>query len=161
MCTQMACQCHRLTGGRLLAKNVKRSGRKQDKQQNPRPTKSICRRISGTNINGSNFNSSTNMIGISRSTSSTTALPFVVIVGVGVFVVVVVVCFQRYVSAVHEGLGEFFIFGGYDGSSWLNDLHEYSFATKLWKKTNHQGQIPSGRSCPSWATYKVPIPTAS
>ncbi|CEL93851.1 unnamed protein product [Vitrella brassicaformis CCMP3155] len=58
-----------------------------------------------------------------------------------------------YVSAVSED-GLFVVFGGYDGCTWLNDMYEFNFATHQWSITSAQGNIPSGRSCPSWATYK-------
>lgn len=57
-----------------------------------------------------------------------------------------------YVSAVWRD--SFFIFGGYDGSSWLNDLHEFSFPQETWSLVNTEGPQPSVRSCPSWAPYQ-------
>ena len=57
-----------------------------------------------------------------------------------------------YVSSGH---GDFmYVFGGYDGSAWLNDTHDFDYERGLWSATNVQGFIPSGRSCPSWATHK-------
>mmetsp|Transcript_21045 Transcript_21045/g.27378 ORF Transcript_21045/g.27378 Transcript_21045/m.27378 type:complete len:446 (+) Transcript_21045:552-1889(+) len=53
-----------------------------------------------------------------------------------------------YVSVVHGS--RFILFGGYDGTAWLNDTHEYDFDTELWKSVETKGQIPSIRSCPSW-----------
>lgn len=56
-----------------------------------------------------------------------------------------------YVSSVH---GDFmYVFGGYDGSAWLNDMFDFDFERGLWSATQVQGFIPSGRSCPSWATH--------
>lgn len=56
-----------------------------------------------------------------------------------------------YVSAVH---GDFmYVFGGYDGSAWLNDMFDFDFERGIWSATQVQGFIPSGRSCPSWATH--------
>eukprot|EP00435_Cladocopium_sp_Y103_P047393 s250_g13.t3 len=56
-----------------------------------------------------------------------------------------------YVSAVH---GDFmYVFGGYDGSAWLNDMFDFDFERGAWFSTQVQGFIPSGRSCPSWATH--------
>lgn len=56
-----------------------------------------------------------------------------------------------YVSAVH---GDFmYVFGGYDGSAWLNDTYDFDFEHGIWSATRVQGFIPSGRSCPSWATH--------
>lgn len=54
-----------------------------------------------------------------------------------------------YVSVVHEG--KFIVFGGFDGSSWLNDMYEFNFSTNKWKKIVCKGQLPSVRSCPAWA----------
>eukprot|EP00930_Biecheleria_cincta_P013394 TRINITY_DN11964_c0_g1_i1.p1 TRINITY_DN11964_c0_g1~~TRINITY_DN11964_c0_g1_i1.p1 ORF type:complete len:509 (+),score=49.41 TRINITY_DN11964_c0_g1_i1:181-1707(+) len=57
-----------------------------------------------------------------------------------------------YVSSVH---GDFmYIFGGYDGSAWLTDTHDFDFERGIWNSTHVQGFVPSGRSCPSWATHK-------
>jgi len=56
-----------------------------------------------------------------------------------------------YVSAVN---GDFmYVFGGYDGSAWLNDMFDFDFERGMWTATQVQGFIPSGRSCPSWATH--------
>jgi len=56
-----------------------------------------------------------------------------------------------YVSSVGED--SMFVFGGYDGSAWLNDMFDFDFRRGLWSATQVQGFIPSGRSCPSWATH--------
>ena len=48
----------------------------------------------------------------------------------------------------------FIIFGGYDGSTWLNDMHEFNFSKAVWTKLEAIGTVPPKRSCPSWATYK-------
>ncbi len=50
-----------------------------------------------------------------------------------------------------------YIFGGYDGVTWLNDLHEFHFPSKRWMRIEADGQVPSVRSCPSWATYKSSV----
>jgi hypothetical protein len=56
-----------------------------------------------------------------------------------------------YVSAVH---GDFmYVFGGYDGSAWLNDMFDFDFERGMWSATQVTGFIPSGRSCPSWAVH--------
>ena len=55
---------------------------------------------------------------------------------------------SRYVSVVHKN--RFVLFGGYDGTTWLNDMHEYNFDTKMWAPVTATGQTPSIRSCPSW-----------
>ncbi|CAM9089696.1 unnamed protein product [Chrysoparadoxa australica] len=53
-----------------------------------------------------------------------------------------------YVSAAH---GNFFVlFGGYDGTTWLNDVHRFDFSTSMWEAVCTTGDIPSIRSCPSW-----------
>lgn len=57
-----------------------------------------------------------------------------------------------YVSSVHTDY--LFVFGGYDGSAWLNDTHDFDFGRGMWSTTQVQGFIPTGRSCPSWATHK-------
>jgi N-acetylneuraminic acid mutarotase len=55
-----------------------------------------------------------------------------------------------YVSSVSEEA--MFIFGGYDGSAWLNDMYDFDFKRGAWSQTVVTGFTPSGRSCPSWAT---------
>mmetsp|Transcript_1865 Transcript_1865/g.2990 ORF Transcript_1865/g.2990 Transcript_1865/m.2990 type:complete len:374 (+) Transcript_1865:402-1523(+) len=57
-----------------------------------------------------------------------------------------------YVSAVWRD--SFVVFGGYDGSTWLNDLHEFNFLTEKWIRVETAGHPPSVRSCPSWVSYK-------
>ncbi len=54
-----------------------------------------------------------------------------------------------YVSVVHNH--KFVLFGGFDGSRWLNDMHEFDFATKTWTEISARGALPSVRSCPAWA----------
>ena len=54
-----------------------------------------------------------------------------------------------YVSVVHNN--KFVLFGGFDGSRWLNDMYEFDFATKTWTEIRARGQLPSVRSCPAWA----------
>lgn len=56
-----------------------------------------------------------------------------------------------YVSSVHSDF--MYVFGGYDGSAWLNDMFDFDFERGMWSNTQVQGFIPSGRSCPSWATH--------
>ncbi|CAD7953611.1 unnamed protein product, partial [Amoebophrya sp. A120] len=114
-----------------------------------------------------------------------------------------------YVSAQYKDQ-TIFIFGGYDGSTWLNDMYEFSFEPskkssaniqnsappnlqtsaavsaaaggsptlqgnsptlssnttnpppvplqplkyREWLKTQQEGNIPTGRSCPAWATHQ-------
>ncbi|KAF4662440.1 Leucine-zipper-like transcriptional regulator 1 [Perkinsus chesapeaki] len=57
-----------------------------------------------------------------------------------------------YVSSVHGSV--FFVFGGYDGQTWLNDMHEFDVKQATWSQTQIQGYIPTGRSCPSWAYHE-------
>jgi hypothetical protein len=54
-----------------------------------------------------------------------------------------------YVSVVHNH--KFVLFGGFDGSRWLNDMYEFDFATKTWTEIIVRGALPSVRSCPAWA----------
>ena len=54
-----------------------------------------------------------------------------------------------YVSVVHNN--KFVLFGGFDGSRWLNDMYEFDFLTKTWRQIQARGQLPSVRSCPAWA----------
>uniref|UniRef100_A0A7S1Z0K8 BTB domain-containing protein n=5 Tax=Ditylum brightwellii TaxID=49249 RepID=A0A7S1Z0K8_9STRA len=54
-----------------------------------------------------------------------------------------------YVSVVHNN--KFVLFGGFDGSRWLNDMYEFDFETKTWTEILARGQLPSVRSCPAWA----------
>jgi len=54
-----------------------------------------------------------------------------------------------YVSVVHNH--KFVLFGGFDGTRWLNDMYEFDFATKTWTEISARGALPSVRSCPAWA----------
>ena len=54
-----------------------------------------------------------------------------------------------YVSVVHEG--KFVLFGGFDGTRWLNDMYVFDFATNTWTEVEARGDLPSVRSCPAWA----------
>lgn len=54
-----------------------------------------------------------------------------------------------YVSVVHNH--KFVLFGGFDGSRWLNDTYEFDFETKTWREIAARGALPSVRSCPAWA----------
>jgi N-acetylneuraminic acid mutarotase len=53
-----------------------------------------------------------------------------------------------YVSVVHAN--HFVLFGGYDGTTWLNDMHQFDFDTMAWSVVHASGTVPSIRSCPSW-----------
>lgn len=63
-----------------------------------------------------------------------------------------------YVSAAYHdpatGRKEIILFAGYDGSTWLNDMCVFSFNTGEWSIKRQHGEIPSIRSCPSWARYE-------
>jgi hypothetical protein len=54
-----------------------------------------------------------------------------------------------YVSVVHNG--KFVLFGGFDGSRWLNDMYVFDFPTATWTEIQAVGALPSARSCPAWA----------
>jgi len=60
-----------------------------------------------------------------------------------------------YVSAVSENA--MFIFGGYDGSTWLNDMFDFDFRRQSWCGSRVRGPVPSGRSCPAWASHSNSI----
>lgn len=54
-----------------------------------------------------------------------------------------------YVSVVHDN--KLVLFGGFDGSRWLNDMFVFDFGTKTWIEIHAKGVLPSVRSCPAWA----------
>ena len=54
-----------------------------------------------------------------------------------------------YVSVVHDN--KLVLFGGFDGSRWLNDMFVFDFGTKSWIEIHAKGVLPSVRSCPAWA----------
>lgn len=54
-----------------------------------------------------------------------------------------------YVSVVHQG--KFVLFGGFDGTRWLNDTYVFDFASNTWTEVEARGDLPSVRSCPAWA----------
>ena len=54
-----------------------------------------------------------------------------------------------YVSVVYRN--KFVLWGGFDGSRWLNDMWEFSFDTRKWRLVQGRGQLPTARSCPAWA----------
>ncbi len=56
--------------------------------------------------------------------------------------------FARYVSVTHDHF--FVLFGGYDGTTWMNDMHEFDFHKSIWRPVQASGETPSIRSCPSW-----------
>ena len=54
-----------------------------------------------------------------------------------------------YVSMTYKK--KFILFGGYDERTWLNDMYEFDFETWKWSSIVLAGNVPSIRSCPSWA----------
>ena len=56
-----------------------------------------------------------------------------------------------YVSVTHGHV--MLLFGGYDGASWMNDLHGFNFVTGHWSRLEQHGTLPSNRSCPSWTKH--------
>ena len=54
-----------------------------------------------------------------------------------------------YVSVVHDN--KLVLFGGFDGSRWLNDMYVFDFESKSWREIQSRGVLPSVRSCPAWA----------
>ncbi len=53
-----------------------------------------------------------------------------------------------YVSVVHNN--KFILWGGFDGTQWLNDMYEFDFERRKWREIHAHGQLPSVRSCPAW-----------
>ena len=54
-----------------------------------------------------------------------------------------------YVSLIHNH--KFILWGGFDGTRWLNDMYIFDFESLTWSETRQLGTIPSRRSCPAWA----------
>eukprot|EP00590_Aulacoseira_subarctica_P011142 CAMPEP_0172432294 /NCGR_PEP_ID=MMETSP1064-20121228/62499_1 /TAXON_ID=202472 /ORGANISM="Aulacoseira subarctica , Strain CCAP 1002/5" /LENGTH=715 /DNA_ID=CAMNT_0013179493 /DNA_START=1 /DNA_END=2145 /DNA_ORIENTATION=+ len=60
-----------------------------------------------------------------------------------------------YVSVVHNN--KLVVFGGFDGSKWLNDMYEFDFKTNTWTEihahctSTSSKMLPTPRSCPAWA----------
>nr|PIL96114.1 leucine zipper-like transcriptional regulator [Toxoplasma gondii COUG] len=59
-----------------------------------------------------------------------------------------------FVSALCGTDGLLYLYGGYDGTSWLRDMHELNLHSSQWTETKQHGHLPSGRSCPSWAHHQ-------
>ncbi|PFH34937.1 leucine zipper-like transcriptional regulator [Besnoitia besnoiti] len=59
-----------------------------------------------------------------------------------------------FVSALCGTEGLLYLYGGYDGTSWLRDMHELNLLSSQWAETRQHGHLPSGRSCPSWAHHE-------
>ena len=60
-----------------------------------------------------------------------------------------------YVSVVHAG--KLVLFGGFDGTRWLNDMFVFDFATRTWTEVVAHGLLPSVRSCPAWAKDRTHV----
>ena len=58
-----------------------------------------------------------------------------------------------YVSVVHNN--KLIIFGGFDGSQWLNDMYVFDFEGRNWTEVHARGILPSVRSCPAWVKDEV------
>lgn len=62
-----------------------------------------------------------------------------------------------YVGGIHGG--RLYVFGGYDGSRWLNDMWSFELATGAWTELRPgagvSGQVPSIRSCPCWSVARA------
>lgn len=53
--------------------------------------------------------------------------------------------------------GKLIIWAGFNGTTWLQDLHVFDFGTKTWTEIIAKGRGPSARSCPAWATSTAGI----
>jgi len=53
-----------------------------------------------------------------------------------------------YCAAMYQK--NFVLFGGYDGSKWLNDTWEFDLNSLNWTLVRAKGKGPSARSCPSY-----------
>lgn len=60
-----------------------------------------------------------------------------------------------YVSVVHDN--KLVLFGGFDGTRWLNDMFVFCFKTKTWSEIQAKGTLPSVRSCPAWAKDETSV----
>lgn len=58
-------------------------------------------------------------------------------------------CRFGYVSAIHDN--KFILWGGFDGTQWLNDMYIFDFELLTWSEIRQHGTLPSKRSCPAWA----------
>ena len=58
-------------------------------------------------------------------------------------------CRFGYVSLVHDG--KFILWGGFDGTKWMNDMWIFDFDSNKWNEIQQLGIPPSRRSCPAWA----------
>ena len=58
-------------------------------------------------------------------------------------------CRFGYVSLIHNH--KFILWGGFDGTRWLNDMYIFDFELSTWSEIRQLGTLPSRRSCPAWA----------
>jgi hypothetical protein len=58
-------------------------------------------------------------------------------------------CRFGYVSLVHDN--KFILWGGFDGTKWMNDMWIFDFGSDKWNEIQQLGTPPSRRSCPAWA----------
>jgi len=58
-------------------------------------------------------------------------------------------CRFGYVSVTHNN--NFILWGGFDGTDWLNDMYIFNFESSKWTEIEQLGTLPSRRSCPAWA----------
>jgi hypothetical protein len=58
-------------------------------------------------------------------------------------------CRFGYVSLIHNR--KFILWGGFDGTEWLNDMCVFDFESSTWSEIQQLGTLPSRRSCPAWA----------
>ena len=58
-------------------------------------------------------------------------------------------CRFGYVSILHDK--KLILWGGFDGTRWLNDLWAFDFDSMTWNEIQQLGTPPSRRSCPAWA----------
>ena len=48
-------------------------------------------------------------------------------------------------NGVVEYKGSLYLFGGYNGSQWLNDFHEFNLMTRIWRTVEPKGLPPASR----------------
>ena len=58
-------------------------------------------------------------------------------------------CRFGYVSFIRDN--KFILWGGFDGTQWLNDMYIFDFELEIWSEIRQHGALPSKRSCPAWA----------
>ena len=58
-------------------------------------------------------------------------------------------CRFGYLSLIHDN--KLIVWGGFDGTKWLNDMYIFDFESLTWNEIRQLGTSPSRRSCPAWA----------